>query len=309
MKSYRNKFKEYRVFSPNKSFFQLGIVWLTITLIVITSAILIYGLTTTEDYTGCMSTKCYEVFLTAYTLPIGVLSLLIPFGAIYAAQHRSELTIKLIKTSEKQNNFSNYYKHLEEFKLFLEEKNILNCISNYRQLHLSFFPGIKSGDDQISNQIRTDLVSSFLIVYSKLKDLEDISRDISQSKETEQIKKEKILKAIIQAYSPIKRLRKEFQFNLNDQDSITEAGITEYINDINVYNYIASICQTANTLLEICKFSAEFNIHYVMVALSGLDKNNNIIKGIPTNRPIKINLPEITNNGERMILSQDKKAK
>jgi len=124
MKSYWNKFKEYRVFSPDKSFFQLGIVWLTFAIIFITSITLIYGVTTTESYTGCMSAACFETFITSYKLPMGVLSLLIPLGAIYAAQHRSELTIAQIRASERQNILNNYYDSINDFGNYLDHLHL-----------------------------------------------------------------------------------------------------------------------------------------------------------------------------------------
>jgi len=293
------RFKNYRLFSSDKSFFQLGIVWFTFSTILIITIILTYGITANENYIGCMSATCYKTFIESYKLPIGILSLLIPFGAIYAAQHRSEISIAQIKVTESQNNIANYYKHLEEFKHLLEDNNFLTEVTNYRQLHLKIFPDVKSGNYKIPNSNRSKLVSEFLSVYGKLKELENLSRNVIKSDEAGSVKKEKILKEIVAAYEPIKRLRKQFEISLNDQDSITKAGLKEYIDKIQMYNYISAISHTASMFLEICKFSGEFKVPSIMVALSELNDNNDVIGGLPTNRPLSFNLPIISEDGER----------
>jgi hypothetical protein len=175
MKKHWSKFKEYRVFSPEKSFFQLGIVWFTFLIIFMTSIILIFGVTTTENYTGCMSATCFKTFITSYKLPMGVLSLLIPFGAIYAAQHRSELTIAQIKSAESQNNFINYYKHLEEFKAHLENNGLLEECQNYRSTHFRFFQNSRGGDYKISADSQKVIRLKLSEIYQGFRTLENYS--------------------------------------------------------------------------------------------------------------------------------------
>ncbi|WP_311064063.1 hypothetical protein [Halomonas sp. DWK9] len=81
-------------------------------------------------------------FLVIFKLPLGILALLFPAIALVAASHRSEQTKRQIVISESQNNFANYYKHLEEFEKLVELLIVKFSLShlNYRELYRTLFP-------------------------------------------------------------------------------------------------------------------------------------------------------------------------
>lgn len=183
--------KEKKFFNPNQSFFSLPIFQITaftITLISISIATLIanspdYKLNFNLSYEG------FNNLLTIFKFPIGVAALLIPAIAILVANHRSEqtkaqmeLTARQILLSEdqlkivqKNNNFSNHYKHSDEFEKYIENyQNDKNKIASFlypRELHSKIFPESKQGNYSVSQDfaisINTEL-SHFLEVASGL---------------------------------------------------------------------------------------------------------------------------------------------
>ena len=211
MKSYQNRFKGYRVFSPDKSFFQLGIVWLTFTII------LIFGITATENYTCCMSANCFETFLTSYKLPMWVLSLLIPFVAIYAAQHRSELTIAQITSAESQNNFINYYKHLEEFRAHLENNEVIGECQNYRSTHFRFFQNSRGGDYKISADSQNVIRLKLSKIYKGFRTSESYSLSKFEGDETNAINH--VTQEVIKIRAMINELLHYFQVSNDKLDN------------------------------------------------------------------------------------------
>ncbi len=291
-----------KLFDPRKSFFELTIVRST-AMIIIGLALILLGVGMVgEGYYPSFTPESYNIFIKDFKLPLGILSLLIPFGALYAAQHRSEISIEQIKQSESQNNFANYYKHLEEFKLLLQDQNIFDDISNYRQLHLRLFPNVKSGNYKINNKIRENIISNLLLAFKNLKSIEKLSAKLIKNNEKNTEKQLAILKAFLKAYEPIKKIRLRFYFKQTDLDTITEHGLAELIDNTHLYNYVSGISQSVLNLIEISKFCEEFSVPAIMAMLSKLEAEDGLIHGIPTDRLIKFNLGNITEDGEFPII-------
>ncbi|MGI2106774.1 hypothetical protein ACRN9A_16670 [Shewanella frigidimarina] len=104
-----------------------------------------YGMTY-EHFNGV-----FEVFKFPLQMLIGMTASI----ALLAALHKSEQTRKQIYLANVQNNFVNYYKHLEEFKKYvdhLDQKQITsgnsldNYKNSYRQLHSLFYKNSADGD-------------------------------------------------------------------------------------------------------------------------------------------------------------------
>ena len=76
--------------------------------------------------------------------------MIIPAVALIATNHRSEQTREQIRLTNSQNNFTNYYKHLEEFEKFglkaKEKADPLYYSFNFRALHSGLFDKAKGGD-------------------------------------------------------------------------------------------------------------------------------------------------------------------
>ena len=138
-------YKNSSLFNPDKSFFQLWVVRLTV-FGLIGLAYWVYDLILENGvYIECYTSACFNESVTTFKVPLGILSLLIPIIAIYAANHRSEQTKKQIELSREQNNFTNYYKHLEEFEKYFEKvesskaRKGVSSLSA-RDIHGIFFP-------------------------------------------------------------------------------------------------------------------------------------------------------------------------
>ncbi len=141
--------KQSVFFDPETSFFKLPIVWYVVFVIglaawTVTDEILTHG-----DYQYIGTAEAFNTMASDFKVPLGILSLLIPIVAVMTAHHRSEMTLKQIRESQAQNNFSNYYKHIEEF-----EKTYQALISKYfddtfenlhpRAAYKTFFPNNSS---------------------------------------------------------------------------------------------------------------------------------------------------------------------
>lgn len=156
-KMLKNLNKSEYLFDAKKNFFDLAIVksfFLIILGISFFCAVIIFlnsKLSFDFSYSG------FNNFIEIFKVPIGVLALNIPIIAVLGAFHKSEQTRLQIELSNGQNNFSNYYKHIEEFKKLIS--------SNYRNkercdielLHKKIFPDAVNGDYGLSSAVRFKL--------------------------------------------------------------------------------------------------------------------------------------------------------
>ena len=158
-------------FNPNQSFFSLCVFKLT-TIIILSISASIATVIIYNSYHELNLNLSYEGFnnlLTILKLPIGVAALLIPAIAILVANHRSEQTkaqmeltthqISLsedqLKNVQKNNNFSNHYKHSDEFEKYIDnyqkDKKEIALFLYPRELHSKIFPDSKKGDYSASH--------------------------------------------------------------------------------------------------------------------------------------------------------------
>lgn len=142
------------IFDPHKSFLSLKILWIVVAThfaIAAVFSILIIcnsNLTTSYDYTG------FNNALNIFKIPLGILALIIPIVALLAANHRSEQTKEQMRLASENNNFSNFYKHTEEFESYLtEHEESKTKISLPRKFHRLAFPGAKHGDFKVGEKI------------------------------------------------------------------------------------------------------------------------------------------------------------
>jgi hypothetical protein len=98
-----------------------------------------------------LNSLLFEVF----KVPISILGVTITIVAIMTVLHRSSQISVQIKLSTEQNDFANYYKHLEEFERFINENKLLSKaynIHSIKSLHRKVWPNFKNGDYSISVQ-------------------------------------------------------------------------------------------------------------------------------------------------------------
>jgi hypothetical protein len=134
------------LFNPEKSFLHLGVVWFAISFLLvasaITSGVIIYHTPLVLD----LSSHGFNFFVSVFRFPLGVLTLIIPIVALLAANHRSEQTKEQIRITGVQNNFANYYKHLEEFIKYLDKQKGCENIAGSRYIHRMLYPNSQFGD-------------------------------------------------------------------------------------------------------------------------------------------------------------------
>jgi hypothetical protein len=180
-----------------------------------------------------MSATCFETFIQSYKLPMGILSLLIPLGAIYAAQHRSEQTIAQIKSSESQNNFVNYYKHLEEFKEHLIDSDVLDSCVNYRATHTILFKDSRDGNYAIGTEAQREIELFISNLYKGHRSLEKYSFAQLNSDETEA--RNSLILKITEIREEISRLLGYFQLSkqhFSNEEQFKSKETQEILEDI-----------------------------------------------------------------------------
>ncbi|WP_102467437.1 hypothetical protein BCU99_01880 [Vibrio cyclitrophicus] len=151
-------------FDPDTSFFGLKIVRFTALSFIATFLIMCFVIIHNSKLLGYwdLTYVGFNNFLEYFKVPLGFLALSIPTGAVFAANHRSEQTKKQIVLTNKQNLFTNYYKHLEEFEKYAKEQVSLIAQQNenqapindfnIRHLHKILFPNLINDGDYFVDQ-------------------------------------------------------------------------------------------------------------------------------------------------------------
>ena len=179
--TYQLKPKKSRtLFNPNKGFFELWVVRGTFLIITLLSCAVIAGIYDTAPLVKCYTAVCFNNTLINYKVPLGIFSTLIPIIAVYAANHRSEQTKRQIELSQEQNNFTNYYKHLEEFEKYfdkVEEKTTRKGLGAYdaRSIHNIFFPDGVKGNLHTLAPVNEMIEDTFQTAINVMLGLERIS--------------------------------------------------------------------------------------------------------------------------------------
>jgi hypothetical protein len=157
-------------FDSGKNFFSLPVVWITGGALVVIAASISWAIYDYENLIFCRSSGCFNYFVVAFKVPLGVLALIIPIGAVYAANHRSAISIEQMRLSNEQNKFSNYYKHKEEFSAFI--KNNAGGANFPDQVHRLLYGGINEWTGKANTQFITNRIwngmSELIVPYQKL---------------------------------------------------------------------------------------------------------------------------------------------
>ncbi|WP_135457657.1 hypothetical protein [Vibrio echinoideorum] len=153
-----------KYFDPQKSFLHLQVVWGAIsallTFAIVIALVIIFNTSLVWD----LSANGFNYFIFVFRFPLGILAMIIPIVALLAANHRSEQTKEQIKATGLQNNFSNYYKHLEEFVKYSQEnlKDIQDL--DFRLIHKRIYPNSQEGDYEICRELFQALESSSTLI-------------------------------------------------------------------------------------------------------------------------------------------------
>ncbi len=162
-------------FNPNTSFIKLPIIWWTVLILIAVSFLVGLIIKFHSSHYLCGSASCFNFFLAEYKMPLGILALIIPIVALYAAAHRSAQTTEQIRITNSQNLFSNYYKHIEEFEKYIEIMVIgdLVRVFDIRRLHRALYPNAKSGDYSTDQNIAALVFSEVRNVIQMIERLGD----------------------------------------------------------------------------------------------------------------------------------------
>ncbi|WP_419243569.1 hypothetical protein ACN08P_19880 [Photobacterium leiognathi subsp. mandapamensis] len=143
--------KKHFEFSPNKSLIQLRVLWIVVGIISLISTICFILIYKNSNIITDITYHGFNMFIVIYRVPLSILALIIPIIALLAANHRSEQTREQIRLANDQNNFSNYYKHIEEFEKYSSKISTENKIEfkSTRKLYKKLFPNARNGDFKI----------------------------------------------------------------------------------------------------------------------------------------------------------------
>jgi hypothetical protein len=95
----------------------------------------------------CFQAECIYHIYNIFKVPLWILATSLPLTGLVAAYHRSVQSAKQIEETIKNNNFSNYYKHIEKFH------------DRFKNLHMD------TRDNRRVNPVFGDLDSLYVAVY------------------------------------------------------------------------------------------------------------------------------------------------
>lgn len=102
-----------------KNLFRIKLFWIALLIPITTSLLIALYIINTSDLIYVSSFAGLNNAIGIFKVPLAVLALVFPSIAIVVANHRSQLTVKQIKETQLQNSFSNYFKHVEEFNIYI----------------------------------------------------------------------------------------------------------------------------------------------------------------------------------------------
>jgi len=146
-------------FDPEKSLFELPTVK---TIAIVTGAstsIVIVVIYVTSNLSFQSGYSGINNLIEIFKIPLGILAIGLSLIGLCGANHRSEQTRKQIERTAKQidlstlqieatrsqNNFSNYYKHAEEFSKLCSRIKGIRSVNSPQKLHTKIFPQAQVG--------------------------------------------------------------------------------------------------------------------------------------------------------------------
>lgn len=105
-------------FDPYESYLRLPSFWWPFTIIIIGVALASWKVISDQELEWGLDSRV-EQWYEWFKIPLWVLALLIPVLGLLNANHKSEQTRAQMELTRSQNNFANYYKHLEEFEKYM----------------------------------------------------------------------------------------------------------------------------------------------------------------------------------------------
>lgn len=130
-----------KLFAADQSFLKLPVLWYTVGSFVFTAVIVYLLMLTNSNLELCFSKDCVNYWAESFKVPLAIVALLIPIVGLLNANHKSEQAREALQLSKSQNEFVNYYKHLEEFSKYTKalEEQYIEFKVEPRKLHSILF--------------------------------------------------------------------------------------------------------------------------------------------------------------------------
>jgi hypothetical protein len=150
------------LFDPKTAFFSLPIVIWTIGIGLASIAIACLLITYYSNREIELSAEGFNELLKIMKFPIFILGFFAALLALYATNHRSEQNKAAMEIAASQNRFSNYYKHIEEYKNYIHS-NLEKYFEDYkpniniRKLHKSLYGNAKNNGIIFSSKIELEI--------------------------------------------------------------------------------------------------------------------------------------------------------
>ncbi len=155
-------------FEPHASFLTLKSFWAPFVVIVVVFVAMWIKVIVDEQLELGLDASLYEMY-EWFKVPLWWLALLIPVLGLLNANHKSEQTRAQMELTRSQNNFANYYKHVEEFSEYLDLSSFSGSVDikkiDSRRLHRLIFPQASEGIYKVALPALIDLwdvVESFV---------------------------------------------------------------------------------------------------------------------------------------------------
>jgi hypothetical protein len=171
----KNKMKKLFVLDPEKNLtnqwpFRLINGFLFLISFSISMIILYKG-----DYSADWSPVGFRTFLYDFGFPISIAALIIPASALIATMHRSSQLSTQINLLTQQNNFANYYKHLDEFKRYLRDtiskEDICVIENNVLNVYGKFYPNTRKGSYHFNTSLGETFITLIKTHYEEFEEL------------------------------------------------------------------------------------------------------------------------------------------
>ncbi|MDN7124537.1 hypothetical protein J6I90_06555 [Pseudidiomarina sp. 1APP75-32.1] len=146
--------RKYLSFDANKNFFELTAVKVAFGTAGLLAGVSVLAIILNSNVVWRFDYQGLNHLLTVFKLPLGILATLIPVIALLAANHRSVQTKEQIRVTVSNNNFVNYFRHVEQFDKFIEARpGLKNYVSNKSTLHSFLFPNARLGDLAVGSEV------------------------------------------------------------------------------------------------------------------------------------------------------------
>lgn len=272
-------------FDPSQSFFKLLVVRLTFLIIISLSLITMWVILKHGNYSACYTSDCFNNLVIIFKVPLGLFAMLIPVIAVYAANHRSEQTKRQISLSKEQNNFINYYKHIEEFEKYTGRLGLNKYVSNINRVHMCMFGENKDTTFELTHDTLHEVTRLSKEVYLSFRRFEKFLSNTGRKDLSER----EIDKSVNQQLQAIKSKIGHMYNSLYLKDEFSDVYKIEEKNEMfkpdgrtifDVQKALKPIKSSIEVVNDLLLFSTNYDIlptFYCLMDMD-LDKVNNVYK-------------------------------